>query len=135
MSIILLSVLLAIVILKTTQVLAQQGQPLKVVTVGSVNDYGLLALTFPIAAGGQVKAVTTTQKVDKPNQPSEATLSPFGIGGVSQMGRNMTRWIPQMAAIGIRMMRSCNPQPDGLSDQTPHPIRRTALWSSTWRQD
>jgi len=41
-----------------------------------------------------------------------ATIEPlcvFGIGSDSQTGRNLTPWVPQMAEIGIRMMRTCKP--------------------------
>ena len=33
----------------------------------------------------------------------------FGIGGDSHTGRNLQPWIPQMAALGIRMMRTAEP--------------------------
>jgi hypothetical protein len=42
-----------------------------------------------------------------PESAPGAELTPFGIGGDSMTGQDLTKWIPQMAAIGIRNMRSC----------------------------
>jgi hypothetical protein len=47
-----------------------------------------------------------------------STFSSFGIGGDYHTGQNLTNWIPQMAAIGVRQMRCCYPdQMDYLADR------------------
>src|SRR5258707_14272972 len=45
------------------------------------------------------------------NQTDVSALSPFGIGSCyinNRSAQDDARWIPQMAAIGIRMMRTCH---------------------------
>jgi len=45
------------------------------------------------------------------NQAAAIGLSPFGIGSCyinNRSAQDDARWIPQMAAIGIRMMRTCH---------------------------
>lgn len=41
-----------------------------------------------------------------PGQPGPAALSPFGIGACHQTSGELAKWIPQMAAIGIHVLRS-----------------------------
>lgn len=38
--------------------------------------------------------------------PGQATLSPFGIGACHQTSGELAKWIPQLAAIGIHVLRS-----------------------------
>jgi hypothetical protein len=42
---------------------------------------------------------------DAPAPDTQPAFSPFGIGGDSQTQKDLTRWIPQMADIGIHRMR------------------------------
>jgi hypothetical protein len=62
----------------------------------------LLAGICLVASAGRSVAA------DAPDQMAPV-LSPFGIGGDASTGRDLTRWIPQMAAIGIHVMRTCSP--------------------------
>ena len=55
-----------------------------------------------ILSSVSVAAQTRSQAID-------TALSPFGIGGDYHTGQNLTTWIPQMSAIGIREMRACYP--------------------------
>jgi hypothetical protein len=82
---------------------------------------------------------------------SDTGLSPFGIGGDAHTGQDLPRWIPQMAAIGIPMMRCCTPEqmkyltdhgmkfggllygvPPGDTDDAPGtlPVKNIAAWSA-----
>ncbi len=58
-------------------------------------------------------AVTTTAALRtsraRAAMEENGKLSPFGIGGDAHSSRWIERWMPQMAAIGITMYRSANP--------------------------
>ena len=41
--------------------------------------------------------------------PTDAELSPFGIGSDHQHSLDLTTWLPQMAAIGVPTLRTCLP--------------------------
>ena len=43
-------------------------------------------------------------------------LSPFGIGSDAARSRDLSRWMPQMAAIGLRVMRCASPDHPGEMD-------------------
>jgi hypothetical protein len=69
---------------------------------------GLLCLTRPTLAQGAGEAPASNNGITwwSPPAPSPLTsLSPFGIGGDAHTGRDLTKWMPQMAAIGIHAMR------------------------------
>lgn len=51
-----------------------------------------------------------SEAADKPDQASATSLSPFGIGSCYTNNRSVVddaRWIPQMEAIGIHVIRTC----------------------------
>jgi len=50
--------------------------------------------------------VFAVRAADRPDQAANTTLSPFGIGSDYHTGQDLTKWMPQMAAIGIRMYRT-----------------------------
>ena len=59
-----------------------------------------IAMGLALFAGGET-----------PDQGNDSVLSPFGIGSCHTNNRSAeddARWIPQMAAIGIRAMRTCH---------------------------
>lgn len=65
----------------------------------------LLVSACSLSVSGQVTAS------DRPNPPAGTTLSPFGIGSCyinNRSAQDNARWIPQMAAIGIRFHRTCD---------------------------
>ncbi|MGC9942195.1 MAG: hypothetical protein ABSE48_10190 [Verrucomicrobiota bacterium] len=76
----------------------------------------LLCLAYQVPMQAEQTPVTPTD--DDPGVASGGAFSPFGIGGDAHTGQNLTTWIPQMAAIGIHMMRCCYPnQMDYLADR------------------
>jgi polysaccharide biosynthesis protein PslG len=78
-------------------------------------------LAFFFAALLMANLVLTSEVAQAAIEPTLnrfPTFSSFGIGGDAHTGQNLTNWIPQMAAIGIHMMRCCYPeQMDYLSDR------------------
>jgi len=60
---------------------------------------------------GTVAVVIAGAASESGNQAGAMELSPFGIGSCyvnNRSAQDDARWIPQMAAIGIRMMRTCH---------------------------
>jgi len=60
---------------------------------------------------GTVAVVIAGAASESGNQAGAMELSPFGIGSCyinNRSAQDDERWIPQMAAIGIRMMRTCH---------------------------
>jgi polysaccharide biosynthesis protein PslG len=69
----------------------------------SILAVAFLALCRPSLCGQATAA-------DKPEQGPENALSPFGIGSChinNRSAEDNARWVPQMAAIGIRFHRTC----------------------------
>ncbi len=42
-----------------------------------------------------------------PESPGGSALSPFGIGACNQTSQELPKWLPQMEAIGLHVMRTC----------------------------
>jgi polysaccharide biosynthesis protein PslG len=60
---------------------------------------------------GTVAVVIASAASELRNQAGATGLSPFGIGSCyvnNRSAQDDAKWIPQMAAIGIRMMRTCH---------------------------
>ena len=60
---------------------------------------------------GTAAAVIATAAGELPDQADVSALSPFGIGSCyinNRSAQDNARWLPQMAAIGIHVMRTCH---------------------------
>jgi hypothetical protein len=44
---------------------------------------------------------------EAPDKEPAVKISPFGIGGDSRTTRDLTRWLPQMASAGVKVLRTC----------------------------
>ena len=67
-------------------------------------------LPFSVTIAFIVSVCTaSTQDAPVPDTSYFAHLSPFGIGACNQTSQHLPKWIPQMAKIGIHVMRTCRP--------------------------
>lgn len=56
----------------------------------------------------------TGMAAETPGKSASATLSPFGVSSDEHTSRDLSKWIPQMSAIGITNMRACRTNWSGL---------------------
>jgi hypothetical protein len=69
---------------------------------------GFLSLSHAVLADAPAGTAPAAAPATNWKPDTLSTLSPFGIGGDAHTGRDLPKWMPQMAAIGIHVMRCCN---------------------------
>ncbi len=63
--------------------------------------------TFLLLASLAAIVPSPARAADAPAGKSGKALSPFGIGACNQTSQELSKWIPQMSAIGIGNLRAC----------------------------
>ena len=67
----------------------------------------LIMLSTNISLYAQEPAKEQPQETAKPALKPDPVMSPFGVGSSALRSRDHVKWMPQMAEIGLRDLRSC----------------------------